>query len=74
MQAFVVSETGGKWGKAIEVPGTAALNQGGLAAVNSVSCATAGNCSAGGQYTTASGAEEVFVVSETSSPRPVRHE
>jgi hypothetical protein len=73
-QAFVVSQVGGKWGSAIEVPGTAALNQGGGAAVWSLSCATAGNCSAGGQYTTASGAHQVFVVSETSSPRPARHE
>ena len=30
-QAFVVGETNGSWGKAIEVPGTAALNRGGEA-------------------------------------------
>ena len=53
VQAFVVSETGGTWGKAAEVPGTAALNGGGYATVNSVSCPSAGNCSAGGSYTTA---------------------
>jgi hypothetical protein len=51
-QAFVVSQTGGTWNAAIEVPGTAALNQGGVAGVASVSCASAGNCSAGGQYST----------------------
>ncbi len=38
------------WGKAEKVPGTAALNQGGDAQVRSVSCAAAGNCSAGGLY------------------------
>ena len=49
-QAFVVSEKNGVWGAAIEVPGTAALNSGGDAQVNSVSCATPGNCAAGGYY------------------------
>ena len=43
-QAFVASEVNGTWHTAREVPGTAALNQGGQAAVNSVSCASAGNC------------------------------
>jgi hypothetical protein len=47
-QAFVVSETSGSWGDAVEVPGTAALNSGGTAAVESVSCAAAGACVAGG--------------------------
>ena len=28
-QAFVVSETNGRWGKAVEVPSTATLNSGG---------------------------------------------
>jgi hypothetical protein len=64
-QAFVVGETGGTWGTAIEVPGTAALNEGGDAQISSVSCATAGNCSAGGGYTDASGDGEAFVVGET---------
>src|SRR5216683_2641160 len=39
--------SGGTWGTAIEVPGIAALNQA-YASVRSVSCASAGNCSAGG--------------------------
>ena len=41
---------GRAWGTAEEVPGTAALNAGGNAGVNSVSCPSAGNCSAGGLY------------------------
>ena len=41
-QAFVVDETGGVWGNAIEVPGTAALNTGRVAQVVSVSCSSPG--------------------------------
>ena len=65
-QAFVVGETDGTWGTAIEVPGTAALNLGGTAEVRSVSCASAGNCSAGGGYRTSGGGYEAFVVSENN--------
>jgi hypothetical protein len=42
LQAFVVGETNGSWGTAQEVPGTAALNKGQLAEVNSLSCAAPG--------------------------------
>jgi hypothetical protein len=54
-QAFVVSEVNGAWHAAIEVPGTATLNRGGNAEITSVSCASAGNCSAGGKYLASSG-------------------
>jgi hypothetical protein len=64
-QAFVVSETGGTWGTAKEVPGTAALNSGTKAGTDSVSCPSAGNCSAGGHYTTSRPAQQAFVASET---------
>jgi hypothetical protein len=64
-QAFVVNQSGGKWGTAVEVPGTAVLNKRGLAQVNSVSCATAGNCSAGGFYQDAAYNSQAFVVNET---------
>ncbi len=63
-QAFLVKETKGTWRTAREVPGTASLNKGGDAAIRSVSCASAGNCSAGGSYS--SGTSQAFVVSETS--------
>jgi len=52
--AFVVSEQGGVWGTAIEVPGLAALV--GVSHtevhthVSSVSCGSPGNCAAGGFY------------------------
>ena len=64
MQAFVVSEVNGTWHTALEVPGTATLNQGGNAFIQSVSCASAGNCSAGGGYTDSSGHRQAFVVRE----------
>jgi hypothetical protein len=66
-QAFVVSQVHGTWGKAKEVPGSAVLNKGVAAVVNSVSCASAGNCSAGGSYTTdSSGHVQAFVVSQVN--------
>jgi hypothetical protein len=63
-QAFVAVERNGSWGKAIEVPGSAALNSGGNAAVLSVSCESARNCAAGGLYRDRSGHQQAFVVSE----------
>jgi D-alanine-D-alanine ligase-like ATP-grasp enzyme len=63
-QVFVVSEVHGIWGRAREVPGTAALNWAGGATVNSVSCASAGNCTAGGYLNADSGADQAFVASE----------
>ena len=65
-QAFVVSETNGSWGKAQEVRGIAALNQGGNPLITSVSCARAGSCAAGGWYTDSSGNQQAFVVNETN--------
>ncbi len=66
LQAFVATEVGGTWGSAVEVPGTAALNAGGSAAVNSISCTSNGNCAAAGSYTDATDDIQGFVVSETS--------
>jgi hypothetical protein len=66
-QAFVVDETNSGWGNAIEVPGTAALNAGGDAAVRSISCAGAGTCAAGGYYSDGSGYKHAFVADETHS-------
>src|SRR6266705_2950365 len=50
IQAFVDNERNGRWGKVIEVPGSAALNAGGNGVVLSVSCPSAGTCAAGGEY------------------------
>ena len=67
-QAFVAGEVNGTWHAAREVPGTAALNQGAAAAVNSVSCASAGNCAAGGSYAdgSISATQQAFVASEVN--------
>jgi len=60
----VVSERNGTWGTAIEVPGSGALNAGGFAGVNSVSCRSAGKCAAGGTYTDGSGHIQAFVAGQ----------
>jgi hypothetical protein len=56
--------SGGTWHAAQEVPGLAALNKGN-GWLLSMSCASAGNCSARGTYGNSSG-QQVFVVSEVS--------
>jgi hypothetical protein len=58
----------GPWGRAIEVPGLGTLNKGADAilasGVNSLSCASAGNCAAGGSYQDQSRNYQGFVVVE----------
>ena len=63
-QAYVASERNGRWGTATEIPGTARLNAGGEAGVDSVSCPGAGNCTISGGYTDGHGHGRVFVASE----------
>ena len=57
-------ERNGRWGTVIRVPGLAALNKRGDAKVNSVSCASAGSCAAGGYYTDRSRHRQGFVAVE----------
>jgi hypothetical protein len=64
-QAFVVDESGGAWGSAEVVPGSEELNAGGSAQVNSVSCVSAGDCTAGGNYTDAGGDVQALLVTES---------
>jgi hypothetical protein len=64
-QAFVADEVNGNWGNATQVPGTAALDTGGIASVGSVSCGSAGNCAASGSYTD-SGGTQAFVANEAN--------
>ena len=64
-QPFVVIETNGAWGSAIEVPVIEALNTGQNAAAVSISCATADSCAASGFYNGAFPHSSAFVVSET---------
>jgi LPXTG-motif cell wall-anchored protein len=62
-QAFVVSQVDGVWGSFENVPGLVAANYDGVAMLQSVSCSSAGNCSAGGSYKY-EGTRQVFVVSQ----------
>ncbi len=64
-QAFVVTQTAGSWGAAKEVPGTGKLNALN-ATVSAISCASAGNCTAGGNYGDSAGAYRAFVVTESA--------
>lgn len=61
---------GASWGSAIPVPGVADLNLGGEAVVLSVSCASEGNCAAGGYYQDRPDSNgnyhQAFVASETN--------
>src|SRR5262249_35247430 len=66
LQAFVASQVNGTWRTAQQVPGIAALSPGGNSLLWSVSCASAGNCSAGGNYDVNSGHQQAFVVSEAT--------
>jgi hypothetical protein len=65
--AFVVDETSGSWADLEDVPGVASLAGTDAGDVNSVlasvSCASPGNCSAGGNYQ-ATGSETAFLVNE----------
>ncbi len=61
---FVAGEQDGVWGQAIEVPGLGALGTGGYAGVTSVSCASPGNCAAGGDYADGGHNGQGFVASE----------
>ncbi|HEV2374517.1 MAG TPA: hypothetical protein VGS19_20440 [Streptosporangiaceae bacterium] len=53
----------GSWGNAQLVPGMLALDGGGLARTQTVSCASAGNCAAGGYYQSKKG-WQAFVTDE----------
>jgi hypothetical protein len=61
-QGFVVSERHGVWGKAMEIPGLGALNTGADVGYVYVSCASAGNCAADGNYADRSGNSQGFFV------------
>lgn len=64
-QAVMLEEKKGTWSGYRQVPGAAALNAGGSAAVTSVSCTVAGDCTAGGYYANRKGTRLGFLVTET---------
>ena len=53
-QGFVVAEKNGGWGKAVALPGLAALGGG---EVSQVSCSSAGDCTTGGSYSDKAGGQ-----------------
>jgi hypothetical protein len=63
-QGFVAIEANGRWNNALRVPGLAALNKGRSAYVSSVSCPSAGNCVAGGNYRDGDRRRQGFVAVE----------
>jgi hypothetical protein len=54
----------GTWNKAIEVPGLARLDKADDSAVVSLSCSSAGNCSAAGFYQSKMSGLQTFAVSQ----------
>ena len=62
--AWVASQVRGKWARAHQLPGLAALNKGNGSSLSSLSCLSIGNCTADGGYTNSQGHGQPFVVSE----------
>jgi hypothetical protein len=62
--AWVASQVHGKWARAHQLPGMAALNKGNASGLGSLSCVSIGNCTADGSYTDGQGHAQPFVVSE----------
>jgi hypothetical protein len=63
LSAWARTPAASSWGKAGQVPGLAALAGAGDSGLNTLSCASPGNCSAGGFYQQTS-RSEAFVVSQ----------
>ena len=63
-ESFVVSETNGVWGDAVEVPGTASLNVSGLGQVNAIVCFASEHCQIGGTYLNAKHQARSYVATE----------
>ncbi len=65
-QAFVVTESNGTWGNAVQIPGFSSTNgEGSGSELLALSCSSPGNCSAGGQYVDTNNNLQAFVVNET---------
>ena len=67
-EGLLLTETGGTWAPGLEaaLPANAAVTNYGGAAVSSVSCGSAGNCSAVGAYTDGPGAYAALLLKETA--------
>jgi hypothetical protein len=65
LEVFVDSQSNGKWGRAEEIPGTAALNKTHYSWMGQVSCPVPGHCSAGGSYSDRKEHSQAFITSQT---------
>jgi pentapeptide repeat protein/Big-like domain-containing protein len=65
-QGLLLTEASGSWAAGVEAPLPANAGSDPAAAVNSVSCASAGNCTAAGGYTDSSGYQQGLLLTETS--------
>lgn len=59
--AFVISESKGKWGKAVRLPNMQNLNKDGNADASDLSCSSGGYCAAGGVYKDGHGYYQAFL-------------
>jgi hypothetical protein len=66
LQWFAADEKHGAWQRAVAIPGLAKLATAFGTTVNSLSCASAGNCAVAGVYRTSDGGEHAFVADENS--------
>ena len=64
VQWFAADEKNGAWQSAIKIPGLAKLATAHESLVNSLSCASAGNCAVAGSYRTTDNASHAFVADE----------
>lgn len=62
---FVSREVNGRWTPAATIPGLFRLRHGAPAVVNSLSCAAAGDCAAGGYYARPDASEHAWLATET---------
>jgi hypothetical protein len=65
--AFVVTEVEGIWRAAIRVPGLTPLDKGHFAELNSVSCASANSCAAGGGSAVIGGSFKALLVERSAT-------
>jgi len=67
LQWFAADEQNGAWQHALAIPGLAKLATAFGTTVNSLSCASAGNCAVAGFYRTSDGGEHAFVADEKNA-------
>jgi hypothetical protein len=67
LQAATLSEVNGRWGTPKVVPGMTPLSSLISASVESVSCASVGNCAVGGFYTDKQGSLQAFIADQSTA-------